>query len=195
MAPASGVSSAEGAEFNPSSPSEASAPSRSRLLTRQRLSYIVTGADYQARKTEGLSDFMSAWIRMIQFAESTGYLRSLYERIRGPNGEIDNVMKIHSLRPHTMEGHWVLYKSVMHHADNTLTVHGANGATAAPTTMPTAAETMSRVRADTRNPPEDDDADRALMARIIAPRRGECAARPRRVRKDHGRLDGGPVRT
>jgi len=63
---------------------------------------------------------MSAWIRMIQFAESTGYLRSLYERIRGPNGEIDNVMKIHSLRPHTMEGHWVLYKSVMHHADNTL---------------------------------------------------------------------------
>ena len=63
---------------------------------------------------------MSAWIRMIQFAESTGYLRSLYERIRGPNGEIDNVMKVHSLRPHTMEGHWVLYKSVMHHADNTL---------------------------------------------------------------------------
>ena len=57
---------------------------------------------------------------MIQFADSTGYLRSLYERIRGPNGEIDNVMKVHSLRPHTMEGHWVLYKSVMHHADNTL---------------------------------------------------------------------------
>ena len=63
---------------------------------------------------------MSAWIRMIQFADSAGYLRSLYERIRGPNGEIDNVMKVHSLRPHTMEGHWVLYKSVMHHADNTL---------------------------------------------------------------------------
>jgi uncharacterized peroxidase-related enzyme len=57
---------------------------------------------------------------MIQFAESTGYLRSLYERIRGPNGQIDNVMKVHSLRPHTMEAHWVLYKSVMHHADNTL---------------------------------------------------------------------------
>ena len=63
---------------------------------------------------------MSAWIQIIQFADSSGYLRSLYERIRGPNGEIDNVMKVHSLRPHTMEGHWVLYKSVMHHADNTL---------------------------------------------------------------------------
>ena len=48
-------------------------------------------------------------------------MRSLYEPIlRQPNGQIDNVMKVHSLRPHTMEGHWVLYKSVMHHADNTL---------------------------------------------------------------------------
>ncbi len=63
---------------------------------------------------------MSAWIRIIQFAESSGYLRSLYERIGGPNGAIDNVMKVHSLRPHTMEGHWILYKSVMHHANNTL---------------------------------------------------------------------------
>jgi uncharacterized peroxidase-related enzyme len=63
---------------------------------------------------------MSAWIRIIQFAESSGYLRHLYERIRGPKGAIDNVMKVHSLRPHTMEGHWILYKSVMHHADNTL---------------------------------------------------------------------------
>jgi uncharacterized peroxidase-related enzyme len=63
---------------------------------------------------------MSAWIRIIQFADSSGYLRSLYERIRGPNGEIDNVMKVHSLRPHTLEGHWVLYKSVMHHSDNAL---------------------------------------------------------------------------
>jgi uncharacterized peroxidase-related enzyme len=63
---------------------------------------------------------MSAWIRMIQMADATGYLRQLYERIRGPQGEVDNVMKVHSLRPHTMEGHWVLYKSVMHHTDNTL---------------------------------------------------------------------------
>jgi uncharacterized peroxidase-related enzyme len=63
---------------------------------------------------------MSAWIRIIQLADSTGYLRQLYERIRGKQGEIDNVMKVHSLRPHTMEGHWTLYKSVMHHADNTL---------------------------------------------------------------------------
>src|SRR5262249_15688334 len=35
---------------------------------------------------------------------------------------IDNVMKVHSLRPHTMEGHSALYKSVLHHTGNTLPV-------------------------------------------------------------------------
>ena len=61
---------------------------------------------------------MSAWIKLIQIA--TGVLRDLYDRLRGSKTDIDNVMKVHSLRPHTMEGHWVLYKSVMHHTGNTL---------------------------------------------------------------------------
>jgi len=30
------------------------------------------------------------------------------------------VLKIHSLRPHTLEGHMVLYKAVLHHSENTL---------------------------------------------------------------------------
>jgi len=63
---------------------------------------------------------MSAWIRLIQIADSKGALRELYDRLRGAKPDIDNVMKVHSLRPHTMEGHWVLYKSVMHHSGNTL---------------------------------------------------------------------------
>lgn len=63
---------------------------------------------------------MSAWIKLIQIADSTGVLRDLYDRLRGSKTDIDNVMKVHSLRPHTMEGHWVLYKSVMHHTGNTL---------------------------------------------------------------------------
>jgi uncharacterized peroxidase-related enzyme len=65
---------------------------------------------------------MSAWIRMIPYAESEGYLRTLYDRVKGPNDAIDNVMKVHSLRPHTMEGHSALYKSVLHHTGNTLPV-------------------------------------------------------------------------
>jgi uncharacterized peroxidase-related enzyme len=65
---------------------------------------------------------MTSWIRMLQYEESTGYLRQLYDRVKGPGGAIDNVMKIHSLRPHTMEGHSALYKSVLHHTDNTTPV-------------------------------------------------------------------------
>jgi uncharacterized peroxidase-related enzyme len=65
---------------------------------------------------------MTAWIRMIPYDESTGYLRQLYDRVKGPGGAIDNVMKAHSLRPHTMEGHSALYKSVLHHTGNTLPV-------------------------------------------------------------------------
>ena len=65
---------------------------------------------------------MSAWIRMVQPAEATGELARLYDRIKGPAGQIDNVMKAHSLRPHTMEGHLAIYKSVMHHTGNALPV-------------------------------------------------------------------------
>lgn len=59
------------------------------------------------------------WIRVIEYPASSGYLRQLYDRVKGPDDRIDNVMKAHSLRPHTMEGHSALYKSVLHHADNT----------------------------------------------------------------------------
>ena len=65
---------------------------------------------------------MTAWIRMLAYEESTGHLRQLYDRVKGPGGAIDNVMKVHSLRPHTMEGHSALYKSVLHHTGNALPV-------------------------------------------------------------------------
>lgn len=63
-----------------------------------------------------------AWIRLIPYEESEGYLRSLYDRVKGPDNRIDNVMKAHGLRPHTMEGHSALYKSVLHHSGNTTPV-------------------------------------------------------------------------
>lgn len=65
---------------------------------------------------------MTAWIRLISYDQSDGYLRQLYDRVKGPQGQIDNVMKAHSLRPHTMEGHLAIYKTVMHHKGNTLPV-------------------------------------------------------------------------
>lgn len=63
---------------------------------------------------------MSAWIRMVPVAEATGLLKSMYEKVKTPHGTVDNVMKAHSLRPRTMEGHVVLYRSILHSPDNTL---------------------------------------------------------------------------
>jgi uncharacterized peroxidase-related enzyme len=63
-----------------------------------------------------------AWIRLIPYAESEGYLRTLYDRVKGPDDRVDNVMRAHSLRPHTMEGHSALYKSVLHHVGNSTPV-------------------------------------------------------------------------
>lgn len=65
---------------------------------------------------------MTAWIQLIPYEAATGYLKTLYDRVKGPDGRIDNVMKVHSLRPHTMEGHSALYKSVLHHTGNSLPV-------------------------------------------------------------------------
>jgi uncharacterized peroxidase-related enzyme len=57
---------------------------------------------------------------MIPLEEATGALESAYRKVRTPHGTVDNVMKAHSLRPHTMEGHVTLYRSVLHNPDNTL---------------------------------------------------------------------------
>ena len=61
-----------------------------------------------------------AWIKVIDFDEATGSLRSLYNRIAGTRGRVDNVLSIHSLRPQTLSGHLALYKSVLHHTSNVL---------------------------------------------------------------------------
>ncbi len=63
---------------------------------------------------------MTAWIRMIPLEEAQGTLATAYQKVRTPHGTVDNVMKAHSLRPHTMEGHVALYRSVLHNPDNTL---------------------------------------------------------------------------
>jgi uncharacterized peroxidase-related enzyme len=63
---------------------------------------------------------MGAWIHMVPVAEASGVLEEMYEKVKTPHGTVDNVMRAHSLRPHTMEGHLVLYRSVLHHPGNTL---------------------------------------------------------------------------
>jgi uncharacterized peroxidase-related enzyme len=60
------------------------------------------------------------WIDTVPYDESDGKLRRLYDRVKGPDDNVDNIMMSHSLRPHTMEGHMAIYKYVLHHSGNTV---------------------------------------------------------------------------
>ena len=60
-------------------------------------------AERRSRLPAGKGLAMGAWIHMVPLADATGTLK-----------------RAHSLRPHTMEGHVALYRSVLHHPDNKL---------------------------------------------------------------------------
>ena len=61
-----------------------------------------------------------SWIDTIAYDKADAKLKALYDRVKGPNNNVDNIMMMHSLRPHTMEGHMAIYKYVLHHRDNTI---------------------------------------------------------------------------
>ncbi len=61
-----------------------------------------------------------AWIQTVPYEDASGRLKQLYDRVKGPDDNVDNIMMSHSLRPHTMEGHMTLYKYVLHHSANTV---------------------------------------------------------------------------
>ncbi len=61
-----------------------------------------------------------SWIKTISYEQASGRLKKLYDRIKGLDDNVDNIMLAHSLRPHTMEGHMALYKQVIHHSSNKL---------------------------------------------------------------------------
>jgi uncharacterized peroxidase-related enzyme len=61
-----------------------------------------------------------SWIKTITYKNAEGKLKSIYNKVKGPNDSIDNVLSIHSLRPHSLVGHMSLYKNVLHNSNNTL---------------------------------------------------------------------------
>ena len=58
------------------------------------------------------------WIETIAYENASGKLKALYDRVKGPDDNVDNIMMTHSLRPHSMEGHMALCKYVLHHTGN-----------------------------------------------------------------------------
>ena len=60
------------------------------------------------------------WINTIKPEEAEGKLKRIYDRVKGSDGRVDNILEAHSIRPNTLEGHMALYKNVLHHSANQL---------------------------------------------------------------------------
>ena len=54
-----------------------------------------------------------AWIKVIQEDEATGKLKELYEKYAEPSGDVDNILKIHSLNVKSLQTHYDLYAHLM----------------------------------------------------------------------------------
>lgn len=55
-----------------------------------------------------------AWIRTIDEGEAEGQLAELYRAMLDPeSGRVDNILRLHSLRPDGLDAHFRLYRSVM----------------------------------------------------------------------------------
>lgn len=63
---------------------------------------------------------MGAWIEMISDEDAGPDLGEVLQLARTPHGTVDNVMRVHSLRPNTMRGHVILYRAALHDEANTL---------------------------------------------------------------------------
>ena len=54
-----------------------------------------------------------AWIRVIDEAEVEGELSRMYDRMIEPWGGVDNILKIHSLNPPSLQAHFDFYRVLM----------------------------------------------------------------------------------
>ena len=54
-----------------------------------------------------------AYIPYIPYEQAEGILADLYARYGGPDMEVDNIIRIHSLNPPSMEHHAQLYAHLM----------------------------------------------------------------------------------
>ena len=57
---------------------------------------------------------------MIEDQDADPELLEVLKLARTPHGTVDNVMRVHSLRPNTMKGHVILYRAALHDDANTL---------------------------------------------------------------------------
>ncbi len=63
---------------------------------------------------------MAAWIEMISDEDADAELTEVLQLAGTPHGTVDNMMRVHSLRPNSMKGHVILYRAALHDDANTL---------------------------------------------------------------------------
>lgn len=54
-----------------------------------------------------------AWIKVIDEKHANGPLRAFYDGHKSPEGLVDNILKIHSLNPRSLDGHYGFYRALM----------------------------------------------------------------------------------
>lgn len=62
----------------------------------------------------------TCWIDVVSDRDAGESLSQIYDRVRGADGQLDNLYQGFSLRPHTILPADDLYLAALHHADNTL---------------------------------------------------------------------------
>lgn len=54
-----------------------------------------------------------AWIRVVPPSEASGELTQQYSRMKDANGNVANILSVHSLNPAALRTHYDLYRAVM----------------------------------------------------------------------------------
>ena len=57
---------------------------------------------------------------MIAYEDASTELKDALDHARTPHGTVDNVMRVHPLRPNTMKGHVASYRAALHDRLNTI---------------------------------------------------------------------------
>ena len=55
-----------------------------------------------------------AWIDTINERDADGSLKDQYAKLKDFRGGVDNILKIHSLNPESLDAHVQLYKTIMY---------------------------------------------------------------------------------
>jgi len=55
-----------------------------------------------------------AWIKVIPESKAQGALKKFYDQHTTPEGVVDTILKIHSLNPPSLDGHYTYYRTLMY---------------------------------------------------------------------------------